>query len=348
MSLSSYDNQINALGKQIDQCEGAMIEFNKAMNRYIDLLKNYETASNKWQAASAARANWETASAQFIETGRKLPQPMIWHNNTKINCETGVGNYTVGIFKANCNDAPGTTQAKCTSCGYSRCDCTALLDGWCKGSRCEEYRTLDADVFRSTTYYADWLKQHPEPPLPGPRPSPPPVFPVDVNMACTSCTQNVVMSDLTSTAGSLQFQRDSVAQAQNCMTNLNVQKSTLESQKAAAAQKAADEAKRAADEAAARKAAEVAAAAEAERVAAQKAAAEAAAAAAASQAKAAANTSANDSAAAQKAAVDAARAKTKQQMILFIIILIMVVAIAILVYQIFATGKSSPNNTLGY
>jgi hypothetical protein len=347
MSLQTLDNQINTLRNQINECEGSMVEFNAAINRYIDLLKNYETNHANWTQRVTARQTWETERNQFIEAGRVLPSNMVWHDNKKVNCGT-VQKATLSgtILTRNCNDVPNTPASKCTACGHWKCDCTLGLDSWCKRSNCDSYQVISADLFRNTSYYTEWLRLNPEPVLPGPEPGKPPEFPISVNMVCTTCTQNVVIKDINSSAGSVQFKKNALSQSQNCVANLNYQKSSLETEKAKLAEALAEEARRAAEEAAARNAASVAAAAEAERLAAQRAADEAAAAAQASLEAAQRQKTAEELAESQKARFAAAKAAEEQfQMIIFVFIFFIFVALLIGAYVIYKENNKPP---IGY
>jgi hypothetical protein len=145
-----------------------------------------------------------------------------------------------------------TENAKCTGCGFKKCDCT---DGnwsstYCR--RCDRsWKYQNPGYYDSL--YQHWLRNNPEP-------VPPAVyrrldnFP---NILCQACTQCIEFSDITAntvTAGS-------ISQAQNCLANMKTAYQKEQDAKAAAdaeEQRKKEEAERLAREAAIKAAEEAA------------------------------------------------------------------------------------------
>ena len=135
-----------------------------------------------------------------------------------------------------------TENAKCTGCGYQKCDCT---DGnwsstYCR--RCDPSWKYQIPGTYDATYNA-WLNSNP-------KPVPPAVytrinnFP---NILCQACTQCVEFTNLTANT----VTTGSISQAQQCIANM---KQALTAEQAAAERAAAERAaaERAAIEAAER------------------------------------------------------------------------------------------------
>jgi hypothetical protein len=261
--LSVYDQKIADLTKKITTCEGSMAEFNASVADFVKLAQNFERNYAAWQIVDKRYTDWVTARDTFVRGGITLTGSWIWDGLNRVDCNTvGTIDYR-GLFgesygMKNCNDVPGSVQAKCTASGYNRCACTAGLDSWCATSKRGQYQTIDPGTFMNTKYYKDWLAANPQPPSAGAPPQPPPAFSPSVNMVCTYCSQTIDMSNITSSAGALQLQIGANAQVQNCIASLNQQKSEVSAQQAAAAKAIADKA--AADAAAAKLANDAAAA----------------------------------------------------------------------------------------
>lgn len=329
--LAVYDSKISEIDRKITVCEGSMAEFTKAINRYIDLAAENERRAESWRAASTKRANWE--SLQQAELAKRiLPTNMVWDGLTPTDCNrVGTIDYR-GVFgesygMKNCNDVPGTVQAKCTACGFPRCGCTAGLTQWCGSGRCGEYRTLSEDLYKQTKSYRDWVARVPEPPLPGPEPAKLPPFTATAEMACTFCNQNVNLSGIQTSGAAFELKQNAIMQSQNCIASLETAKSQAAAEKAAAARIAAERATAANDAAAA--AAATAAANAAAKVAAD-------ASAAASKPRTEAQIGQNHA-----AAVDAAKTKIIiRNVLIVVLVLIAAIFVAVTVYMAIPTGDS--------
>jgi hypothetical protein len=211
-----------AAGESIDGCQKSFQYFQQAIEdeqtkRDISLQAwtRYRTAYTKWQFdTSVWNATYANYKAKW-EAGRTVTGSFIWDGNATADCnnvEKATYKDALGwiTYTRNCNDVPNSTAAKCQSCGYYRCDCTAGLDGWCKTSRCNDYKyNSNYSTFPGPTpmTWVDaeslWHRNNPKPVAPT---APDlldytlgngvawPVFP---NIICQSCSQCMNFSNLT-------------------------------------------------------------------------------------------------------------------------------------------------------
>lgn len=210
-----------AQGESVSACQQSLQYFQEAVTAEqtkreasLQVWTSYRSAYTMWQNAYSA---WQTAYGSFKqkwEAGRTLTGSYIWDGNATADC-TAVPKATYKdamgwvTYTRNCNDIPNSAAAKCQSCGYWRCDCTAGLDQWCKTSRCAEYRyNSNYSTFPGPgpktwpVAEASWLSLNPAPKAPTPPDStrypdytniPWPSFP---NIICQSCSQCMSFDNL--------------------------------------------------------------------------------------------------------------------------------------------------------
>lgn len=211
-----------ASGESVSACQQSLEYFKQAVateqakrDASLQVWTKYRSAYTTWQNAYSA---WQTAKTAFQrnwEAGRTLTASKIWDGNAVADCDavpkaTYKDVFGLVTYTRNCNDVPGSTAAKCNSCGYYRCDCTAGLDQWCKTGRCGEYRynsnysAYPGPVAKTWgTAEAEWLVTHPIPRAPSAPDGnrypdytniPWTQFP---NIICQSCSQCMSFNNLT-------------------------------------------------------------------------------------------------------------------------------------------------------
>lgn len=241
MSLKVYDEKIESINKQISECEGSMREFNILIQEYLNLITNWQEAFNRWTLNKSNYDKWIQKEYDYINATRQK-QGWIWHNNVHYDCNTVPSSLNVFGLLDYCSPARNISNnqitTKCKACNYNKCICD-VSDELCKSSKCDTYKTISEDAFKLSEEYKNWLINNPKPTDPGPQPVKPPDFSPSVNMVCVSCSQNINFSNITSYDSALNFQQDSINQTMNCLANLNLEKSKIEAEKAAEAERLA-------------------------------------------------------------------------------------------------------------
>lgn len=257
-SIQDINNQIAQIERTTNECEGSLSEFNTALISYQEEMRDMSINREEWTQFYNKCRDWDDMEEDYINEDRQRHN-WIWRGNTHHNC----ANYPqrkieVWPFKYDetCLTAGNRTREECAKC----------YGGSCIGPRYSCTKSISADAYKSTTYYADWLTKNPKPTeilssgkkkldlikLTRPinkfdiigattlyvstnteNPYKPYPFPdTEINMVCQSCTQTMNIGNVTGTHSDVQIAQNAYNQDMNCVAELQVEKTNLLNTKA--------------------------------------------------------------------------------------------------------------------